>query len=86
MDLILSFHKPLNFHSITIASTAVLDESKYLRSGLNINLFCDSSSIKYFASLRLIYPFIKPFVNSFVDINLTSLDRSFVCFVYKVYS
>lgn len=69
MGLILSFHKPLYFHSITIASTAILDESKYLRSGLNINLFCNPSSIKYFPSFRIIYPFIKPFVNSFVDIN-----------------
>ena len=40
--------------------------------------------MKYFALLKILYPFIKSFVKSFVGISLASLDRSFVTFVHKI--
>ena len=49
-----------------------------------LNNFCGPSSAKYFAPLRTRYPFIKSFVNLFVDIRLTSPDRSLIHFVRKV--
>ena len=35
----------------------------------------DSSSKKYFAPLRILYPLIKSFVNYFADISLASPER-----------
>ena len=32
--------------------------------------------MKYFVTLRILYPFIKSFLDDFVDISLTSPDRS----------
>ena len=41
---------------------------------------------KNFASLKIIYLFIKSFVNPFDDIALTFFDSSFNSFLFKFYS
>ena len=70
--LILSPDKHLDFHAIAILLLAGV--LKYLKTSGSTKQFCDPSSTKYFASLRILHSFIKSFVNPFHDISLTSPD------------
>ena len=51
--------------------------SKYIRSGSNIKWFYDPSPVNHFAPFRILYKFVKSFVNSFSDFISTFSDRSF---------
>ena len=42
------------------------------------------SIFKYFTPLRILYPFIKSLVNTFVNITLTSPDRPFIIYGQEV--
>ena len=41
--------------------------------------------MKYFAPLKILHPFIRSFVNPFIDISLTFPDRSFSFFSTSTY-
>ena len=45
-------------------------------AGINTKLFWNIPEEKYFAPLKILYPFIRSFVKPFVDIALTFSDSS----------
>ena len=64
------FENPLDIHPVTVLSLASAVKHPY--NDWNTK-FCDPTSIKYFAPLKTLSPFIKSFLNPFVDISLTSV-------------
>ena len=48
----------------------------YLLADINTKIFCNAPEEKCFAPLRILYSFIKYFVNPFTDISLTFSDSS----------
>ena len=75
---ILSSDIPLDFHEKFLFVS--LKYLMYFLSGINTKQFWNSPEEKYFVSLRILYSFVKSFVNSFVDIALTFFDSSFNSF------
>ena len=61
---ILCSDSPLDFHDKTW--DALVKNLKYFLDVENIKQLCNIPEEKYFAPLRILYPFIKSFVNAFV--------------------
>ena len=55
----------------------------YLLADINIKQFCNIPEEKCFAQLRILYSFIKSFVNPFVNISLTFSDSLYHSFWTK---
>ena len=59
----------------------LLKYGRYLLIDINTKYICNPSEKKnYFAPLRILYLFVKSFVNFSVDISLAFSDRSFSFF------
>ena len=82
---ILSSKSPIDFHDKTL--NVLVTSLKYFSYEKYVKWLCNVPKEKYLAPLRILYPFIKSFVNLFVDITSTFFDSSFnsystsVCFV-----
>lgn len=77
--LIILFDHPFENHPGTVMLLA--NVLKYLYSSWSTKWFCEQSSEKYLAPIRMLYPFHKCAVDPFVDISLISVDRSFISFL-----
>ena len=65
---------PLDFHEQIY--WMLLKNSVYLLAYINTKKFRNTPEEEYFAHLRILYPFIKSFVNPLADINPTFSDSS----------
>ena len=82
---ILSSKSLIDFHDKTL--DVLVTSLKYFSYEKYVKRLCNVPKEKYIAPLRILYLFIKSFVNLFVDIASTFFDSSFnsystsVCFV-----
>ena len=76
--LILSSESPIDFRHKSL--NVLVKNLKHFLYEKYIKLFCNVSEKKYFAPLRILYPFVKSFVNPFVDIASNFFDSSFNSF------
>ena len=76
--IVLSSKIPIDFHDKTL--DVLVRNLKYFLYEKYIKLFCNVPEEKYLALLRILYPFIKSFVNHFADIASTLLIAHLVHF------
>ena len=66
---------PIDFHDKTL--DVLVKNLKYFLHKKYIKCFCNVLEEKYLVPLKVLYRFIKSFVNPFVDIASTFFDKSF---------
>ena len=74
----LFFESPIDFRDKTL--DVLVKNRKYFLYEKYIKLFCNVPEEKHLAPSRILYPFIKSFVNPFVDDASTFSDSSFNSF------